>query len=142
MIEIDYRETYRQPAAAVYAAIIDFAALPAWQADVLEARLSSPALAVGATVQQSRKIMGRRTEVTFTVAEHVPGQSLTLRTADGVSPAVQQSYRILAEGDTSVVEFGLQLDGVPRMAEHLARAQLGKTVPKMFEKLGDLLEAR
>jgi len=30
---------------------------------------------------------------------------------------------------------------VPKLAEHLARAQLGKQVPAMFERLGSVLDS-
>lgn len=139
MIEIEHRAAYPQPAQAVYAAVTDFAALPSWQADVLDAALTAPALAVGATVHQTRKVLGKRTETDFTVTEYEPGSALVLETVDGTKPAVRQSYRVVSEGSGSVLEFGLRLDGVPKMAEHLAKAQLGKNVPKMLAALGEVL---
>ncbi|GAA2010465.1 hypothetical protein GCM10009839_00450 [Catenulispora yoronensis] len=139
MIEIEHRATFPQTAEQVFAAVVDFPTLPRWQADVLAAELTSADLALGAVVHQVRKVMGKRTETDFTATEYVAGELLTLETAADVKPAVRQRYRVTADGTGSVVEFQLRLDGVPKMAEHLAKAQLGKNVPKMFNNLGALL---
>ncbi|GAA1978281.1 SRPBCC family protein [Catenulispora subtropica] len=139
MIEIGHRVAYPQAREAVFSAVTDFGGLPAWQADVVEAGLASPALERGAVVHQVRKVLGKRTETDLVVSEFVPGEALVLETGDGSKPSVRQSYRVVADGAGCVLEFQLRLDGVPKMAEHLAKAQLGKNVPKMFAALGTVL---
>jgi uncharacterized protein YndB with AHSA1/START domain len=139
MIEIEHRATYPQPPAAIYQAVTDFAVLPSWQHDVLEAALTSSALSVGAVVHQVRKVLGKRTETDFTITDYVPDSTLVLETADGTKPAIRQTFRATADGTGCILDFQLRLDGVPKMAEHLAKAQLGKNVPKMFASLGELL---
>ncbi|MFF0869871.1 SRPBCC family protein [Nonomuraea sp. NPDC003560] len=138
MITIDHTTTYARPAAAVFAVLSDPARFPEWQADVLESRADGP-LRDGVHVEQVRKVMGRRTEIGLTVADYVPGESLTLHTPPQAKPGVSQAYRVSDVDGGCRVEFRLELEGVPKMAEHLVRTQLGKQVPQLFERLGTLL---
>jgi hypothetical protein len=143
MIDIEHVTAYPQATDTVFAAIADISTYPAWQSDVMSAEIVGGAeVAAGTEIHQVRKVMGRKTDVTLTVADFKPGELLVLRTIDGIGPSVEQTYRILADGTGSTVYFHLHLDGVPRMAEHLAKAQLGKQVPKMFECLGHELQHR
>ncbi|MFI6393161.1 hypothetical protein [Nonomuraea sp. NPDC050540] len=93
------------------------------------------------TVSQVRKVMGRRTELDLTVTEYAPGGYLTLRTAPNSRPGVTQRYGVRASANGCQVPFSLELDGVPKMAERLVRAQLGKQIPMVFDRLGSLLKA-
>jgi uncharacterized protein YndB with AHSA1/START domain len=138
MIEIQTSATYQQPPEVLFAVLADLGGYPAWQADVLSAEANGAA-AVGTEVHQVRKIMGRHTDVGLTVTEYDPGKLIVLATAEGASPGVEQTYRALTDGTGSRLEFRLRLEGVPRMAEHLAKAQLGKQVPKLLAALGDQL---
>jgi len=70
------------------------------------------------------------------------GRHITLQTDPGTRPSVKQSYTVREDGATaSRVEFRLELDSVPKLAEHPARAQPGKQVPAMFERLGSVLDS-
>ncbi|MGV9309671.1 MULTISPECIES: SRPBCC family protein [unclassified Nonomuraea] len=134
MITVDHVARYPQPVEAVFAVLADLGGYPAWQSDVLEAHLDGP-LREGAALNQVRKVMGRRTEIALTVTECLPGARISLRTAPGTRPGVSQTYGVLPAEGGCAVEFRLELDGVPKMAEHLVKAQLGKQVPLMFERL-------
>ncbi|MGI5485325.1 SRPBCC family protein [Microtetraspora malaysiensis] len=140
MITVDHTAGFPHPPETVFTVLSDIEGYPAWQSDVLEARIDGP-LRKGALVSQVRKVMGRRTEMDLTVDDYVSGEQITLRTAPGARPGVTQKYAVRPSGDGCEVEFRLELDGVPKMAEHLVRAQLGKQVPLLFERLGALLEA-
>ncbi|NUW41145.1 SRPBCC family protein [Nonomuraea rhodomycinica] len=138
MITVDHVADYPRPPAAVFAVIADPARFPEWQTDVLESHASGP-LGEGVRVDQVRKVMGRRTEIGLTVSGYVPGASFTLSTPPEAKPGVSQSYRLHEIDGGCRVEFHLELRGVPKMAEHLVRAQLGKQVPQLFDRLGGLL---
>ncbi|WP_214327489.1 SRPBCC family protein [Nonomuraea sediminis] len=135
MITIDHVAGYARPPQEIFAVLSDLEGYPRWQVDVLEARRTEEGVA------QVRKVMGRRAEIDLNVTEFLPGERLTLQTAAGTRPGVTQSYVVRPAGQGSEVAFHLELDGVPKMAEHLVKAQLGKQVPLMFERLGALLEA-
>jgi len=141
MIVIEHTASYPCDASAVGAALADLAGYPSWQADVLDARPQEGPVGIGTHLVQIRKVMGRRTEVDLTVTEYRAGSQITLQTQPGAKPGVTQSYTVHRDGaESSRVDFRLELDGVPRLAEHLARAQLGKQVPEMFRRLGELLQ--
>jgi uncharacterized protein YndB with AHSA1/START domain len=139
MITIDHVAGYERSAEEVFALLCDLDGYPAWQPDVLEAHAAGP-LREGVAVAQVRKVMGRRTEIGLTVTAYVPGERITLGTAPDTRPGVTQTYAVRPTEEGCALEFHLELDGVPRMAEHLVKAQLGKQVPLMFERLGSLLE--
>jgi uncharacterized protein YndB with AHSA1/START domain len=144
MIEISSSTHYDQPASTVFAILTDPASYPAWQADVESASLAGDASAQqGARIRQVRKVMGRRAEIALTISELVPGEQLTLATDPDFKPAIRQSWRLQPdEGGGCRLDFQLNLDGVPRMAEHIARAQLSRTVPQMLDRLGTVAATR
>jgi hypothetical protein len=141
MIVVEHTANCSEPSTVVAAALADLTGYPRWQPDVLEvSRADDGPIAVGARLTQTRKVMGRRTEVALTVTDYQPGESITVSTDPGARPAVTQSYRIHPNGETaSRIDFRLELDGVPKLAEHLVKAQLSKTVPDMFTRLETLL---
>ncbi|WP_027345783.1 SRPBCC family protein [Hamadaea tsunoensis] len=144
MIVVEHDTTYLSDPETVVAALTDLAGYPAWQKDVLEVSgLDTAPVGIGTRLIQTRKVMGRRTEVALTVTDYAPGERITLRTDPGAQPAVTQAYAVGPDGaHGSRLTFRLELDGVPKLAEHLVKAQLGKQVPDMFQRLGDLLSAR
>ena len=143
MIDITSSASYAQPAATVFAILADPSSYPAWQADVQSAALAGdgPARA-GTRIREVRKVMGRRADVELTISEMVPGERITLATADGAKPAVRQAWHLQPDGAGCRLDFQLTLDGVPKMAEHLARAQLSRQVPQMLERLGTVAAGR
>lgn len=58
------------------------------------------------------------------------------------SPAVRLSYRIRVDGAAVVLEFPLRTDCLPKMAEHLPRAQVPRPSSGCSRRSGGLLEAR
>ncbi|GAA3422995.1 SRPBCC family protein [Streptosporangium sandarakinum] len=139
MITVEHAAAYLVSAERVFAVLADLEGYPAWQADVLSARVDGP-VRQGATVTQVRKVMGTRTEIALIVTEYVPDRRIVLQTAPGGRPGVTQRYTVAEEESGCRVEFHLELDGVPKLAEHLVRAQLGKQVSQLFDRLGTLVE--
>lgn len=131
MIEISSSARYDQSASTVFAIVTDPSRYPAWQADVESASLAGDASAQrGARIRQVRKVLGRRAEIALTISELVPGEQLTLATDPDTKPAIRQSWRLQPDDGGCRLDFRLNLDGVPRMAEHLARVQLSRTARK------------
>jgi hypothetical protein len=71
-----------------------------------------------------------------------PAGLVTLATAPGLKPAVQQTYRLRPDADGCRMDFKLTLDGVPTMAEHIAHAQLTRQVQQMLERLATVAASR
>jgi hypothetical protein len=143
MIEISASARYATPAATIFAIITDPPRYPAWQGDVESASLADHGPArLGGRIRQVRTVMGRRTEVGLTITQLVPAELVTLATTPGAKPAVQQIYRLGADGDGCCVHFSLTLEGIPTMAEHIARAQLTRQTQQMLERLATIAASR
>jgi hypothetical protein len=143
MIEISRAARYNAPAGAIFAIITDLSRYPAWQPGVEFASLvGEGTFRQGARIRQVRTVMGRQTDVGLTITRLVPAELLTLVTAPGATPAVRETYRLRPDGDGCRLEFLLALDGIPVMAEHLARAQLTAQMHQMLERLAIVAASR
>jgi Polyketide cyclase / dehydrase and lipid transport len=136
MIEISGSARYDVPVGTIFAIITDPARYPAWQPDVEWASLAGDGpIRQGACIHQVRTVMGRRTELGLTFTQLVPADLVTLATDSGATPAVRQTYRLRPDGDGCGLDYRLTLDGVPTMAEPLARSQLTRQTQQMLERL-------
>ncbi len=119
---LGYRVTYPYPASAVFAAITDFPAYPWWQPDVMGIRASrSLPAGLGTQVLEVDNVMGRQTHLTLTVTEYEQDRLITLQTPAAARPRVRQAYRLEPTGDGGCrLDFHLELDDVPKMAEIVA----------------------
>lgn len=143
MIEISRTARYDAPAGTIFAVITDPSRYPAWQHDVQSASMAREGPArQGARIHQVRTVMGRRTAIGLTITQLVPAELVTLATAAGAKPAMRQTYRLRPDGDGCRLEFQLTVDGVPPMAEHIARAQLTRQIPQMLERLATIAANR
>jgi len=141
---LNYSVTYPYPASAVFAAITDFPAYPWWQPDVMGIRAAAALPAgLGTQVLEVDNVMGRQTHVTLTVTEYEQDRLLTLQTPAGAGPEVRQGYRLEPTGDGGCrLDFHLQSDDVPKMAEHLVKTQLSYQVKRFFDDLGAIVAVR
>ncbi len=141
---LDYSVTYPYPAPAVFAAITDFPAYPWWQPDVvgIRAARSLPA-GLGTQVLEVDNVMGRQTHLTLTVTEYEQDRLITLQTPAGARPVVRQAYRLEPAGDGGCrLDFHLELDDVPKLADHLVKTQLSHQAKRFFEELGAIVAVR
>lgn len=137
MIEIAHTASYDRPAAAVFATLTDVAGYPAWQPTVVSADVAGGReVGAGAEIREVCEVMGRRFEIVLTVTGYRPGELLALRTAPGARPEISQTYRLRPEGAGCRLDYRLTVDGVPRLVERLARAQIDRQAPGMLERLG------
>jgi hypothetical protein len=143
MIIVEHTAIYPSPVPAVFARLADVSGYPAWQADVLDVRRGDGGpVRAGTRLTQVRRIMGRATEVPQTVTELIGDQRIVLQTDPGARPAATQDYAVIATPSGGCrVDFRLQLDGVPWLAERFVRAQLSDQLPEVFSRLGGLLAA-
>jgi hypothetical protein len=98
---------------------------------------------LGTQVLQVENVMGRQTHVTLTVTEYDQDLLLTLQTPAGARPEVRQAYRLEPTADGGCrLDFHLELDDVPKMADHLVKTQLSHQVKRFFEELGAIVAGR
>jgi Polyketide cyclase / dehydrase and lipid transport len=143
MIEISRVARYDAPTDAIFAIITDVSSWPAWQPGVESARLPGEGtVRQGSRIRQVRMVMGSRTEIGLVITQLVPADLVILATAAGAAPAVRETYRLRPAADGCRLEFGLILDGIHAMAEHIARAQLTRQVQQMAERLATIAASR
>src|SRR6266566_3241921 len=105
MITFEYSETFAYPAAAVFAALTDLEARPAWIAGILEVRVTPPGPArLGTSYFEAGKFSGFKSEKTLFVTEYEQDHLMTLATPAEASNPFRESYRIepLSEETCSV----------------------------------------
>jgi ribosome-associated toxin RatA of RatAB toxin-antitoxin module len=141
---LDYSVSYPYPAPAVFAAITDFPAYPWWQPDVTGIRAAEALPAgLGTQVLEVDNVMGRQTHVTLTVTEYEQDRLVTLQTPAGARPQVRQEYRLEPTADGGCrLDFHLEFDDVPKLADHLVKTQLSHQVERFFGELGAIVAVR
>ncbi len=98
---------------------------------------------LGTQVLEVDNVMGRQTHVTLTVTEYEQDRLITLQTPAGARPEVRQAYRLEPTGDGGCrLDFHLELDDVPKMADHLIKTQLSHQVERFFGDLGAIVAVR
>jgi hypothetical protein len=143
MIQISGSARYDTPAGTIFAILTDPSRYPAWQPDVESATMAAGGPArQGARIRQVRTVMGRRTDIDLTITHLVPVELVTLATTAGAQPAVRQSWRLRPDCGGCRLDYRLTLDGVPKMAEPLARAQLTRQIPQMLDRLAAIAANR
>jgi uncharacterized protein YndB with AHSA1/START domain len=143
VIEISRAAGYDAPAETVFAIITDPSRYPAWQPGVESASLVGEGPArQGSRIRQVRMVMGRRTGISLTITRQVPPELFTLATSPGATPTVRETYRLRSEGEGCRLGFWLAIDGIPAMAEHIARAQFTRQIQQMLERLATIAASR
>jgi ribosome-associated toxin RatA of RatAB toxin-antitoxin module len=141
---LDSRVTYPDPAPAVFAAITDFPAYPWWQPDVVGIRAAGALpVGLGTRVLEVDNVMGRQTHLTLTVTQYEQDRLITLQTPAGARPRVRQAYRLQPTGDGGCrLDFHLELDDIPKLADHLVKTQLSHQAKRFFDELGAIIAVR
>lgn len=142
MIELDYQLGYPYPPAVVFAALANVADYPAWQSDVLAARVRGGGPArPGAEVSVVRKVLGRSEHFRMGVDVYEPDRGLTLKTVTDAWPHLTHAFRLrpAASRDCSWLRLRVTLAGAPSLAEPLAEALLLYRVIDAFDSLRSYL---
>lgn len=122
----------------------DPANAPQWYANIETAEWRTPPpLSVGSRIAFVARFMGRRLEYTYEVAEHVPGERLVMRTAEGPFPMETTYTWQPAPGDAT--RMGIRNRGEPagfsRLAAPLLAGAMRRAMTKDLARLKDLLES-
>jgi uncharacterized membrane protein len=117
---------------------------PAWYVNIrgVEWR-TAPPLQVGSRVAFVAQFLGRRLAYTYQVVEHVAGERLVMRTAEGPFP-METSYRWAATpsgGTQMTLRNRGQPSGFSRVIAPLMAAAIRRANRKDLRRLKQLLEA-
>ena len=89
-----------RPAAEVWAVLVDFPHVPAWERDVLEVRQASPGSpGVGTTLVARRVYAGRATVVDCRIVDWQDGRSVTMEITGGPTRRTLACYAVDPIGD-------------------------------------------
>jgi hypothetical protein len=99
-----------RPAIDVWAILIDFPNVPAWETDVLEVRQTSPGQpAVGTTFEARRLFGGREALIDCRITHWDDFRAVTMELTGGVVRSASVSYAIEAMGaDGSLVTYSIE----------------------------------
>ena len=142
MIELDYQLGYPYPPAVIFAVLANVADYPAWQSDVLAARVRGGGPArPGAEVSVVRKVLGRSEHFRMYVNEYEQDRGLTLQTVTDAWPHLTHAFRLrpAVTLDCCWLSLRVTLAGTPSLAEHLAEASLLYRVIDAFDSLRSYL---
>jgi uncharacterized membrane protein len=100
-VDVSVEITIQRPAGVVSAYAADPANAPRWYENIKSVEWKTePLLAVGSMIAFTAQFMGRRLAYTYEVIDYVPGDRLTMRTAEGPFP-METTYRWFEMGAQS-----------------------------------------
>jgi hypothetical protein len=114
-----------------------------WQADLIEAKLTSPGpIGVGATGRDVRKFMGRETVTTWQVTEFEPNQKMAFKVISGPMPFQGAYIFETANGSTRFVyKVTAETSGLSRLFDPLVSRLVRSQGEKQMAALKTALEA-
>lgn len=131
---------FPRPVVAAYAG--DPGNAPDWYANIDSVRWQTPPpVAVGSRMDFEARFLGRRLAYTYEVVEHVPGERLVMRTADGPFP-METTYAW--SEDPAGTEMRLRNRGTPtgfaKVAAPVMRRAMKTAMTKDLARLAERLE--
>ena len=133
-----------RPIEEVFAYLTDPETLPEWQTTVLAVRLETDGpMGPGSRIEETRKFLGRRLDVTMEVLEYDAPQRFALRSRSGPVPLeVTNSLREEGEGTRIDTVIEGEPGGFFRLAETLVARAVERELRSNLETLKDVLESR
>jgi hypothetical protein len=143
-VDVVTETTIGRPVDVVAAYAGDPSHAPEWYENIESVRWeTAPPLAVGSRVAFVARFLGRRLEYTYEVVEHVPGDRLVMRTAEGPFP-METTYTWTPAGD-GATRMTLRNRGEPagfsKVAAPLMAGAMRRANTKDLAALRRLLEA-
>ena len=145
MITVETRTTFDASAAAVFAVLTDLEARAIWLSPgILEDRVTPAGPArLGASLFESGKYSGFKSEKTMLVTEFEQDRRLSLATPPEVRESFRESYRLeQLSAESCRLHVTVEVGGVPKLAEFFMRQSLTKEQAQAMEQLKSILANR
>jgi hypothetical protein len=144
-VDVLTETTIARPVAEVSAYAADPTHAPEWYANIRSVEWKTPPpAAVGSQVAFVARFLGRTLADTYEIVEHVPGERLVIRTAEGPFP-METTYTWAPAGETST-RMTLRNRGEPagfsNVAAPFMATMMRRANRKDLDALRALLEAR
>lgn len=132
-VDVTTETTIERDRATVAAYAADPSNAPAWYANIESVRWETePPLAVGSRVAFVARFLGRRLAYSYEVVDHVPGERLVMRTADGPFP-METTYT-WASTATGATRMALRNRGEPAGFSSLVAPFMARSVRRANRK--------
>ena len=142
-VDVEVEITIQRPADVVSAYASDPENAPTWYDNITSVEWKSePQLAVGSKIAFTARFMGRSLAYTYELTDYVPGERLTMRTAEGPFP-METTYR-WSSIDTQSTRMTLRNHGQPagfaKVTSPLMAAAMRRANRNDLKRLKSLLE--
>ncbi len=142
-VDVEVEVTIQRPVDVVSAYASDPENAPTWYENITSVEWKSePPLAVGSKIAFMARFMGRSLAYTYELTEYVPGERLTMRTAEGPFP-METTYRwsrIYGQSTRMTLRNHGQPAGFAKATSPLMAAAMRRANRKDLRKLKSILE--
>ena len=133
--------TINQPVDRVFAYVTGVENHKAWQAGILDAKVSPPdaPIGVGSIYQYTSEVMGRRMETQMQVSAFAPNSMWAITTV-GVPTPVTTVYQFQDAGGATNLTISMELTGgYPAAAEGAIKAQMQKSLDEQANRIKQMV---
>lgn len=129
MASVSSSITINQPVDKVFNYVTDANNHKAWQAGILEAKVTPDGpVGVGSTYQYTSEVLGRKMQTQLQVSAFEPNKQWSITTV-GVPTPVTTVYRFEGEGSATKLTISMELTGgYPAAAEAAVKQQMQKSL--------------
>ena len=133
--------TISQPVEKVFAYVVNVANHKAWQAGILDAKVSPDGpLGVGSTYQYTSEVMGHRLQTAMQISAFEPNQKWAVKTT-GVPTPVETVYTFEPAGSGTRLTVSMELaGGYPKAAEAMVKQQMQKSMDEQAARIKQMVE--
>jgi uncharacterized protein YndB with AHSA1/START domain len=141
MASVSSHITINQPVDRVFAYVTSVENHKAWQAGILDARLTpAGAVAVGSIYHYTTEVMGRKMETHLQVSAYEPNKKWAVKTT-GVPRPVETVYLFEGVGSTTQLMLSMELaGGYPAAAEAMVEQQMQKNLDEQGQRIKRMVE--
>jgi uncharacterized membrane protein len=141
MASVSSSITINQPVDKVFAYVISVENHTAWQAGILEAKVTPDGpIGVGSTYHYTTQVMGRRMETQMQVSAFEQNKKWSVKTV-GVPRSVETVYLFDLSGNATKLTISMELaGGYPAAAEGMVKQQMTKSLEDQGKRIKQLVE--
>ena len=141
MASVSSSVSINQPVDKVFAYVTSVDNHKAWQAGILDAKLTPAGpVAVGSIYHYTTEVMGRKMETQLQVSAYEPNKKWSVKTA-GVPRPVETAYLFDGAGNTTKLTISMELaGGYPAAAEAMVKQQMQKSLDEQGRRIKQVVE--
>ncbi len=141
MATVSTNITINEPVEKVFAYVTNVENHTAWQAGILEAKVTPAGpVALGSVYHYTTQVMGKRYESQTQVSAFEPNKKWSIKTV-GVPRPVETVYLFEPSGSATKLTISMELSGgYPAAAEGMVKQQMLKSLEDQGKRIKQLLE--